>query len=91
LPLRFADVFDVECLPLFAQQSCEERIEAQADPEATMVVELAGELTSVAAEAFSICSQPSRQPAPAIQKATADASDTRITLLEESSLICLAV
>ncbi|HEV7747659.1 MAG TPA: hypothetical protein VGO56_21850 [Pyrinomonadaceae bacterium] len=85
--LRFEAVFDAECPPRFAQQSCDECIEAQADPEATMVVEFAGEVTSVAAEALTICSQPSRQPAPAIQKATVKASATRISLIEESSLI----
>jgi hypothetical protein len=87
LAVTFVDALDAEWLPRLAQQSCDDSIEAQADPEATMIEALADDVTSVAAAALTICSQPSRQPAPAIQKPTANASATRTTRIEESSLI----
>jgi hypothetical protein len=72
----------------FAQQSCE-RVEAQASPSATMATVFAGELASFMAEALTIFSQPSMQPAPAIQRATASASATRTILIEERNLIAM--
>ena len=56
-----------------------------------MVTELARGALTVAAAAVSMLSQPSRQPAPAIQKATANASDTRTILIEESDFIAASV
>jgi hypothetical protein len=72
-----------------AQQSCE-CIEAQASPVTTMAGAFAGDTTSVEVAALTIFSQPSMQPAPAIQKATANASDTRTILIEERNLIVQA-
>ena len=76
-----------------AQQS-RECMEAQASPATTTVGELAGaSLPAIstpglsAAAALIILSQPIRQPAPAIQKATVSASVTRTILNEESDLI----
>jgi len=52
-----------------------------------MAGEFAGDATSVEVAALTIFSQPSMQPAPAIQKATASASGTRTILIEERNLI----
>jgi hypothetical protein len=52
-----------------------------------MAGEVAGDAISVAGAAVTIFSQPSMQPAPAIQKATASASETRTILTEERNLI----
>jgi hypothetical protein len=71
--------------PCLAQQSCE-CIDAQAAPEAIIVGEPAWIVPALLA-ATNMLWQPSRQPAPAIQKATASASTTRTTLTEESNLI----
>jgi hypothetical protein len=54
-----------------------------------MAGEFAGEAPSVEVAALAIFSQPSMQPAPAIQKATASASDTRTILIEQRSLTML--
>jgi hypothetical protein len=82
----FVTAFAAECALRFAQQSCE-CIEAQASPVTTMAGEFAGDATSVEGAALAIFSQPSMQPAPAIQKATASASDIRTILIEERNLI----
>jgi len=74
--------------PCLEQQSCE-CIEAQASPDTTMAAELAGDMASFAAASATIFSQPSMQPPPAIQKATASASVTRTILVEESNLIAM--
>jgi hypothetical protein len=62
-------------------------MEAQASPVATIVGELTGAAISIEAAAVTIFWQPSKHPAPAIQKATASASDTRTILIEERTLI----
>lgn len=81
----FVTAFAAECALRLAQQSCE-CIEAQASPVTTMAGGF-GEAISVAVAALTIFSQPSRQPAPAIQKATASASEIRTILIEERNLI----
>jgi hypothetical protein len=55
-----------------------------------MAVEFAADVISVGVWALTIFSQPSRQPKPAIQKATASASETRTILIEERNLIMRA-
>ena len=82
----FATAFAAECALRLAQQSCD-CIEAQASPVTTMARESAGDAISREGAALAIFSQPSMQPAPAIQKATASASDTRPILTEERNLI----
>ena len=79
---------EADWAPRLAQQSwaC---IAAQASPVATMVSGLAGAPASPGAAALTMFSQPSKQPAPAIQKATASASTTRTILIEERKLILL--
>jgi len=67
-----------------------ECIEAQADPAATMVEELAGGAISPEAAAV-MFPQPSMQPAPAIHRATASASDTRTIRIEERDRIVKGV
>jgi hypothetical protein len=57
--------------------------------EFVVVKEIAAGPDSFAAAAAAIFSQPSRQPAPAIQRATASASPTRTILIEEKNLIAL--
>jgi len=71
--------------PWLAQQS-RECIDAQASPVAIIVSELAG-MVGVLASAVAMFSQPSMQPAPAIHKATANASTTRTTFIEERKRI----
>jgi len=52
-----------------------------------MAVEFGENAISVEVAALTMFSQPSRQPKPAIQKATAKASEARRILIEERNLI----
>jgi hypothetical protein len=88
LDFGFDSGFAAECALRLAQQSCD-CIEAQASPVTTIAGEFAGAAISVELAALAIFSQPSMQPAPAIQKATASASETRTILIEERNLIML--
>jgi len=54
-----------------------------------MAAEVKGDATSLEAAALTMFWHPSKQPAPAIQKATDNASDARMILIEEKSLIVL--
>jgi hypothetical protein len=81
---------EAECPRFLAQQSCA-CIEAQASPAATIRVEPAGDAALLDALAVIMFPQPSKQPAPAIQKATASANDTRTILIEERNLIAKQV
>lgn len=95
----FAEVvMEFECAVVFATewarclgQLSSECIEAQAPPAATIIEELVDDATSFDAAAVIRFSQPSMQPAPAIHKPTASASDTRTTLIEETNLIGMSV
>ena len=84
-----AAAFAAEWAPCLAQQSCD-CIEAHASP-VTTAGGVTDDDTTAEAAALTIPPQPSMQPAPAIHKATASASDTRTTFIEEKNLIVLSL